>query len=97
MNEATLKAFINLDAELTGKPLAQCENNARHQGQQDVFDLMANLYYLSDSGYSRIRIAEDYTAHLAQGARAEIEFNWLYADRAVERLNEALMAEVADL
>ena len=26
-------------------------------------------------------IADDFTVHLAQGARAEIEFNWQYAGR----------------
>lgn len=94
MQRATREAFVNLDKELTGKPLEQCQQNACQQlARQDVFDLMSNLYYLSDGGYSRIRIAEDFTAHLAQGARAEIEFNWLYADREIKALNEALAIE----
>lgn len=93
MNQQTREAFINLDKELTGKPLAQCRQNAYQQEQYDIFDLITNLYYLSDSGYSRIRISEDFTAHLAQGARAEVEFNWLYAERAIKTLNEALKTE----
>lgn len=93
MNQTTREAFVNLDMELTGKPLAQCQHNACNQGRQDIFDLMTNLYYLSDGGYSRIRIADDYTVHLAQGARAEIEFNWQYAERRIKALNEALRME----
>lgn len=93
MLQATREAFVSLDMELTGKPLRQCQQNAYHQRKQDIYDLQSNLYYLSDSGYSRIRIADDFTAHLAQGARAEVEFNWQYADHAIKSLNDALTQE----
>lgn len=96
MQRETREAFVNLDMELTGKPLAWCQQNACNQGRQDVYDLQTNLYYLSDSGYSRLRIAEDFTAHLAQGARAEVEFNWLYAEREIKALNAALAIDAQE-
>lgn len=93
MNTETQKAFAALDHELTGKPMRECETMARNQSRQDVWELQSNTYYLGDGGYTRLRIAEDFTVHLAMGARAEIEFNWLYADREIKTLNEALKME----
>lgn len=94
MNAETRKAFAELDCQLTGKLMRDCERMSQQQAHQDIYALQSNLYYLSDGGYSRLRIAEDFTVHLAMGARAEVEFNWLYADRAIKTLNEALKTEV---
>lgn len=93
MRYETLKALADLDVELTGKSYRDCANNAQQYKDRDVFYLMSNLYYLSDGGYSRLRIAEDFTAHLAMGARAEIQFNWEYADRAIQAVNDELAEE----
>ena len=93
MDTQTQDAFVALDHELTGKSIRDCQHTARGQLQQDIYELQSNLYYLSDSGYSRLRIGEDFTVHLAMGARAEVQLNWEYADRAINALNRALRTE----
>ena len=92
MRQATVDALIALDKQLTEKSQKVCEHTARSQSR-DVYDLMSNLYYLSDGGYSRLRIADDFTVHLAQGARAEVQFNWEYAEREIKAVNDALFEE----
>jgi len=90
----TQHAFVNLDHALTEKPLRECGHTCHNQSSLDVYALMTNLYYLSDGGYSRLRIAEDATVRLAQGARAEVQFNWEYAEREIAAVNKALAAEL---
>jgi hypothetical protein len=97
MRDETLERLARLDAELTGHALAECRRNSRHYSHYDIFDLASNLYYLSDGGYSRLRITDDYKIALAMGARAEIEFNWLYAEKKIAAVQEMLKIEIKDL
>lgn len=94
MNAETIKAFVKLDMALTEKDQKTCEHTARNQSRLDIYELISSLYYLSDGGYSRIRISMDkLTAHLASEARAEVQFNWEYAGPEIEALNQALTLE----
>jgi len=81
------ESFIRLDTFLTGHPdLAR--QTARNQiDQKKLYDMVEGgfVYYLSDGGYSRIRIDHDRKLHLVD-SRAVVEELW---DRPEARTSRA--------
>lgn len=83
-------ALIALDVELTGKSRKECEHTARHQKFSDDDFLGGELYYLSDSGLSRVAFDESGELFLCADAQAAVRFNWEYADRAIGAVNAGI-------
>ena len=91
------KLITVLDSFLTGKDAHTCAHTFRNSHAKTIEDLVCGeIYYLSDGGYSRIRVIGEESLVLDSVSRDEVKEAWKYAINLREGLQNLIDQFISD-